>query len=106
MILAQLDIDDLQATVLVVVIEADNLARMRKADPVTLESIAQGGLLKPIKYPSKFSLLIAYEEDEVELYKLAQKGGIGLIEWLRRGYRFDKSKGDGTENAFSLTRRT
>lgn len=100
MIVAMLNIDKLQESILVVVIEKDNLDRMRKADPFSLESASRGGIMPAIKYPNKFSMLMAYEEDEVELYKIAGSPDKGdLLRYLERGRKFIQGI-DGKEHAF------
>ena len=103
MILATLNIDDLQQTVVLIVIERDNLERMKKADPITLESVNNRGLLEVPRYPNNLNLLIAYEEDEVELYRLARQGGPGLLLYLERGRKWREAE-DGTKNAVHLSR--
>lgn len=95
--------DEREESYFVVVIQPDNLARMRKHDPITLETQASGGILPVPKYPERLMVLIAYEEDEVALYKAAQTGDFrDLLELLRRGYRFNRDE-DGTQRAFSIT---
>jgi hypothetical protein len=89
-------------SVLVVVIEADNLERMKKADPITLESFLQGGGLKPPMFPLNMSVLIAYEDDQPKLYELAREGHTpegtkALFDYLERGRVFIEGK-DGLEN--------
>jgi hypothetical protein len=96
-----LNVDELQQTILFVVIERDNLDRMRQADPATLESILKGGVLAPPKYPMNFNVLIAYEEDDAELYRRAKEDPLEMLKWLERGRRFVKGI-DGKENSFSL----
>lgn len=92
-----------QRSILLIVIERENLDRMKKADPITLESGSLGGLVMPlVKYPANLSLLIAYEEDDVELYSLARKNDVfAIVEWLERGKVFDP-KMDGPENVIKL----
>jgi hypothetical protein len=96
--------DERQESYILVVIQPDNLERMRKADPITLESVALGGILPTAKYPEKLGVLIAYEEDEVALYKAAQSGNFAdMIRFVHRGYRFNRDE-DGTQRAFSINR--
>lgn len=96
--------DERKESYLIVVIEPDNLARMRKHDPITLETVASGGILGTAKYPERLMMLVAYEEDEVALWKAAQTGTLGdLIKLLRRGYKFNRDV-DGTERSFSVNR--
>jgi hypothetical protein len=100
MVMAMLDIDERKQTVLVIVIEKDNLDRMAKADPITLESVKKGGMLPVPKYPSDFSILIAYEEDDAELYRMA-KDGRNLLYWLERGRKW-KPDVDGRSKGFVM----
>ena len=92
-----------QRSILYVIIEKDNLERMEKADPITLESVAAGGLLAPIQFPEDFSLLIAYEPNTEELYEKARRGGIEFMRYLERG-RVWKPGVDGVGNAQRITR--
>jgi hypothetical protein len=103
MIAATLNDDKTFYSVLMVVIEKTNLDRMKLADPITLESIGRGGLiLDKIRYPLNFSILIAYEEDDAELYRLAREGNAGeILKWLERGRTWDP-KTDGQANMASL----
>lgn len=102
MIAAMLDVNELQQSILFIVIERDNLERMKKADPITLESVSHGGLLPVPKYPQDFSILIAYEEDDDELYRRARAGNTGeLIRWLERGRQFIPGL-DGKKEAFKI----
>jgi hypothetical protein len=90
-------------SVLLVVIEKDNFERMQKADPVTLESLREGGMLPPPMFPLNMSMLVAYEEDREKLYALAKaandsdKGVKAFMEYLERGRTFIAGV-DGVEN--------
>jgi len=64
MLMSMINLDRLQQTILLVVIQRDNLDRMKKADPITLESTLAGGLLPPPRYPLNLSILMAYEDDQ------------------------------------------
>lgn len=88
-------------TVIVVVIEPENLERMSKGDPASLETKSMGGILPPIDYPNNYGILVAYEQDEVELYKKARENPLELLRYLERGRKFIRGL-DGTENAISL----
>lgn len=98
MIAAMLNIKEMQASILVVVVEPENLERMKTGDPCTLESISQGGILAPPLFPLNLSTLIAYEPDTAELYIKAQGPPLEFLQYLERGRRFIPGK-DGTENA-------
>jgi hypothetical protein len=103
MIIATVDLPNPDRTILVMIIEKDNLDRMRVGDPITLESRAMGGHVMPkVRYPENLSLLVAYEEDDVELYKLARNGDmLALLRYLERG-RTWKPDVDGKKNMFHL----
>jgi hypothetical protein len=105
MIAAMINIDEFQQSILLVVIERDNLERMKKADAATLESVNQGGVLIPPRYPQNFGALIAYEEDDAELYRRAKGNPVELLQWLERGRKFIKGL-DGAENVFSIRKGT
>ena len=99
MIVSRLNFHHNKSSVLIVIIEKDNLDRMKRADPITIEGASRGGKVMPgILFPDNLSLLIAYEEDDVELYTLAKTGDLSaLLHWLERGRKFDP-KTDGPEN--------
>lgn len=87
MIAAMLDLKD--ESILLIVIERDNLERIRNADPISLESKNRGGMMPVPKHPEAFSLLIAYEDDQVELYRRVREGSASdLLRWLERGRKF------------------
>ncbi len=100
MIATLINNDANQESILVIVIESANLERMKRADPITLETTPLKGLLPVPKYPERFGVMIAYEEDEVELYKHAAAGTI--LGYIGRGFKFNRDL-DGTERAFSMT---
>jgi hypothetical protein len=98
MIMAMLDIDASQESILVVVLQPENLIRMQHADQATLESINRGGILPPPLYPKNLSMLVAYEENAEELQKRLEAGNvIRLVQWLERGRQFVDGL-DGKEN--------
>ena len=102
MIASMMDFDRTEESILVIVIERDNLERMEKADPITLESVQRGGVMPVPKYPQAFSLLIGYEKDDAELYRRVRGGSaIDLLRWLERGRVFIESI-DGKANAFKI----
>jgi hypothetical protein len=101
MIAAMLNVPGLNESILLVVIERDNLERMRTADPITLESIQKGGILSAPHYPMSFSVLVAYEEDDAELYRMAKGPPLELLKWLERGRKWVPGL-DGKENSFSI----
>lgn len=102
MVYTTLNIDATKESIIVVVIQPENLRRIRNADPITLESERRGGIMQPVKYPDQLSLLIAYENDEDEVYKRVRTGNLGeLLEWLERGRRFIPGV-DGKEQSFTI----
>jgi hypothetical protein len=105
MITAMANDDVLKQSFLILVIEPDNLARLKRSDPITFETSGlPKGILVPPKYPEKLNILVAYEEDDQELYRLARSGiARDLIVYLMRGYNFNRDT-DGSEKSFSLTR--
>ena len=96
-----LNLDQLKQTILMVVIEKDNLDRMKKADPITLESTISGGLLPVPRYPFNFSVLIAYEEDQDEMYRRIRENQMDFLKWLERGRVFIPGV-DGKQEAFRI----
>jgi hypothetical protein len=87
-LICQLNIDELQQTIWLVVIEAANLQQMQIADPINLEADSRGGLLHTPKYPANMSLLIAYERDTAPLDDFSIGGDLfGLLQHLERGRR-------------------
>lgn len=79
---------------------------MKKADPATLEAPERGGMLKRFKYPA-VSVLIAYEENEVELLKYVKEGrpAAELLKYLERGTKFIPGV-DGAVRVVSLSKGT
>jgi hypothetical protein len=91
-------------TILVVILERDNLERMKTGDPVTLESGPRGGLVPTLVYPENTSLLIAYEEDSAVIYEMAsRKDFAGIVRHLERGRQW-KPGFDGVQWARSLSK--
>lgn len=101
MILACFNFTESKHSVVVVVIEPDNLGRMQKADPISLESLKRGGMLKPVEFPLDMSLLIAYEDDQEQLYKLAQGNPAYFVKYLERGRRWIEGV-DGKEHTIPI----
>jgi hypothetical protein len=72
----------------IVMVQPDNLERMKQSDPVTLQNFA-GGLLRRITYPNCVRLIVAFEEHIKPLEALAKAHDIdGLIKYVERGYDF------------------
>jgi len=104
MLMSMINLDRLQQTILLVVIQRDNLDRMKKADPITLESTLAGGLLPPPRYPLNLSILMAYEDDQDEVYRRARGDQMEFLKWLERGRVFIKGV-DGKSEAFRVPRK-
>lgn len=101
MILFSVDIPEKQRTVFCIVLEKDNLARMREGDPATLESRSAGGLLPVPQFPENLSLLVAYLEDGAELIELARQNpgnGAVLLRYLEKNRQW-RPDVDGVENS-------
>jgi len=102
MVYTTLDIDETGESIIVIIIQPENLRRMRDTDPITLESANRGGLMRVPKYPQQLSLLIAYEKDEDEIYRMVREGRIGdLMRHLERGRKFLPGV-DGSQNSFRI----
>ena len=82
MIFAHIDIDAEERSVIVVVLDARNLAEMRLADPLTVE-MSWGG--NPLKWPGNASIMVAYEEDIGKACLMLENSGPGLVRYLERG---------------------
>jgi hypothetical protein len=102
MLVAMVNIYELKKSILYVVIERDNLARMEKADPFTLESVIEGGVMPKVEFPENFSMLLAYEPDQEELMEMARRGGVEFMRYLERG-RVWKPGVDGVEYIRTVT---
>jgi hypothetical protein len=88
-------------SILILVLEPENLKRMQAADPMTVETKTNHGILDTPAYPDKLRVMIAYEEDDVSLWQLGRGGSIGdMLRYLTRGWKFTKE--DGTHQAFKL----
>lgn len=96
MIVKQYDDKQAHESWLIVVIEANNLPRMRRADPITIQAMALGGVLKPFLFPQQIRLCIAYDENPDRVRKIiANVGAEGLLQYLRRKEVYDETQGDG-----------
>jgi hypothetical protein len=102
MISTHLDFPTEKRSVMILIIEKPNLDRMRQADPITLESKSHGGNIMPkVMFPEALSLLIAYEEDDVELYKVCKENNaLKLLKYLGRGRKWDPAT-DGQVSSFA-----
>lgn len=104
MIVFCVDIPDKQRTVYCIVLEKDNLARMREGDPATLESRISGGLLAAPRFPGNLCILVAYLEDTQEFYEIAHKTAsnpLDLLRYLEKNRQW-RPEVDGVEHSTSL----
>lgn len=87
----------IQPRTLVIVIEQDNLDRMIKADPLTLETRALGGFLPTVEQPDKMQIVIAYEPVSEALYEVMRTNDMDAIwKYLHRGYEYTEVDGKVT----------
>ena len=92
MISSQFNIDSSKQSLWIFIIGARDLDRMKERDPIALQSLIRGGILKPPTYPDNLRLMIAYEDDEPELYRLIRAGDlVRLLEYLERGRKWVES---------------
>ena len=101
MILFTVEIPEKRRTVFCIVLEKDNLARMRDGDPATLESRNNGGLLPVPQFPQNLNVLVAYLEDTAEFIELAHKNpgnGAVLLHYLEKNRQW-RPEVDGVENS-------
>lgn len=74
-------------SLLVVIIEPENLDRMKQGDPITLNT-AEGGFIKGLN-PNNTELVIAYTDDPAPLYEMAKKSDLkGILAHISKGYKF------------------
>ena len=101
MVATMLNDHSTKESILVLVLEPANLKRMQEADPVTVETKNNHGILDPPAYPDKLRVMVAYEEDDVTLWQLGRGGSIGdMLRYLTRGWKFTDQ--DGSHQAFKL----
>jgi hypothetical protein len=103
-IVFSINVHDEQRTVLAIVLEKDNLERMKQGDPATLESVNFGGVLPAPAYWQRLSILIAYLEDSTEFYEIARRSKADPVELLRylEKNRQWRPEVDGLKNAANL----
>jgi hypothetical protein len=74
------------AQVFIVVLNKENLDRMKEADPFDLQMKAYRQVVDTDQKLVNLDLVIAYEEDTAELERMAKAGDIaGLIAYIERG---------------------
>lgn len=89
-------VDTAHETIIIIILERENLARMKAADPVTLEPVQYGGVLQKIGHPHSVRIVIAYEDPADSVYEIARTGdGQRLFEYVMRGYKYVTDLGDG-----------
>ena len=87
MVIFQAESVSTNESLLVIVIEGDNLKRMEKADPITLRSVCVGGALASIAHPDNLQVLLAFERDSGPVYEfLRRQDKAGLLRYLTRGF--------------------
>jgi hypothetical protein len=87
MVIFQAESKLISESLLVIVIEPDNLERMESADPVTLKSKQLGGLLLPVEHPDNLRVIVAFERESGRVYEFLQRQDRGgLLQYLMRGY--------------------
>ena len=71
--------------VLILVIEKENLDRMKEGDPFDIQ-LSQVPMLDDLVRIGDVDLVVAYEEDQEKIVGFRDKGDLaGLIAWLERG---------------------
>jgi hypothetical protein len=87
MLVTIIDVDEMQVSCIIIVLERNNFARMEKADPITLLPKARGGSLAKVKY-NDLRMLLAFEEDIGPLTAAIKEGGLQAgMKYLLRGYQ-------------------
>ena len=77
-----------ESTLILVVLEKDNLDRMKQADPITM-SYSDIKDMVDIRHPNNYHLVVAYEENTEYLISLIKDGKISVaLKYLNRGYNF------------------
>jgi hypothetical protein len=77
-----------KCSLLIIVLDGANLSNIREAIPVTLHVPTDAWKGSPsIDYPSNLELLIAFEEDDEEFYRLASANEPEkLLKYLKRDH--------------------
>jgi len=81
-----LPVSDGVTGVLILVLDDENVGRMKDADPVDLD-VLKYFVAARAKFPvSKFELLICYEKDIAPLVEMQRRNDLkGIFDWLQRG---------------------
>lgn len=74
-------------SLLIIVLGAENLERMRRGDPIVLAAPSSGGIVfSKVEFPNNCGILISYEEEDAPLYDLVRRGdAIAIARYLERG---------------------
>lgn len=87
----------IQPRTIVVVIEQNNMDRMVKSDPITLETQALGGFLPSVMQPDQLQIVIAYEPASEALYEVMRTDDMDAVwKYLYRGYEYTEVDGKVT----------
>lgn len=87
----------IQPRTVVIVIEQDNMDRMVKADPITLETKTLGGFLPSVEQPDKLQIVIAFEPASEALYEVMRTNDwVAIWNYLHRGYEYTDIDGKVT----------
>lgn len=77
-------------SILYVVIEENNLGRMKEGDPITLPTAEFGSVMKDVRYPANLGIVICYEPDKALLQALVKAGDLStLVDHLTRNLAYD-----------------
>ncbi len=72
--------------VVVLVVEAENLERMKQADPYDMQFRQYEAKMPVERRLRDVDLVIAYEDDTAQIVKFKQENDLaGLMQWLERG---------------------
>src|SRR3974390_1432810 len=103
MITAMLDSDEKRESILFVVLEPPTIKRLEEGVVTMILSEREGGNLgiPAPKYPRALSLVIGYEPDDLEAFRMARGDTKELQEWLLGGGKFIEGvdKDDGSTNS-------
>ena len=71
---------------LLIILTKDNLERMRKGDPFDMHTRQLAGQMNPDGKIGDLDIVVAYEEDEAAIIKLAEKNDLpAIIARIERG---------------------
>lgn len=88
MITAMLDSDEKHESILFIVLEPPAMKRLKDGVATRIQSERSGGLLPAPKYPKALSVVIGYEPDELEAFRMARGTTTELQNWMVRGGEF------------------